>query len=229
MFSQDLRPVMRRALDGHLLLEHPFYRRWEAGALAPGELAAYAGQYRHIEAALPMTLGVITAACPDGEARRMVDANLSDELGTPAPHLELFDAFAFAVGATGYEPPTPATEALIGTQIDAAERDATAGLAALAAYEVQAAEIATTKANGLRRHYRIPEEGVRFWDVHAAMEEEHADWSLRALAELADGPDDVSSPARAAAQTWWAFLDEREASKGKEAVTSNPRSAQNDR
>lgn len=205
---------MRRALDGHLLLDHPFYRRWEVGTLAPGELAAYAGQYRHIEAALPRTLGVIAAASPDGEARRMVEANLSDELGTPEPHLELFDAFARAVGASGDEPATPATVSLIGAQLDAASRDAVSGLAALAAYEVQAAEIAATKAEGLRKRYGIPEEGVRFWDVHATMEDEHADWSLRALAELADGRPDVGGPARAAAQAWWLFLDEREASKG---------------
>ena len=30
-------------IGGKRLLDHPFYRRWEAGTLARGELAAYAG------------------------------------------------------------------------------------------------------------------------------------------------------------------------------------------
>jgi pyrroloquinoline quinone (PQQ) biosynthesis protein C len=214
MISSELRCVIAQAVDGRRLLEHPFYRRWEAGAVAPAELAAYAGQYRHIEAALPRTLAAIAAASPDGGARRMVEANLSDELGRPAPHLELFDAFASAVGASTDCTASPATEALIGTQLDASAQHAAAGLATLAAYETQAAEIAATKADGLRRHYRIAEEGIRFWDVHSAMEEDHADWSLQALAELTDSAADVSSPARAAAEAWWAFLDEREVATG---------------
>src|SRR5207253_1165295 len=135
------RSVIAQAVDGRRLLEHPFYRRWEAGALEPAELAAYAGQYRHIEAALPRTLAAIAAASPDGAARRLVEANLSDELGRPEPHLELFDAFASAVGARTDCAASAATEALIGTQLDAAAVDPAAGLATLVAYETQAAEI----------------------------------------------------------------------------------------
>lgn len=213
MISPELRSVIAQAVDGRRLLEHPFYRRWEAGALAPAELAAYAGQYRHIEAALPRTLAAISAAS-DGAARRLVEANLSDELGRPEPHLDLFDAFASAVGARTDCAASAATEALVGTQLDAAAVDPAAGLATLAAYETQAAEIAATKADGLRRRYRIPEEGIRFWDVHSAMEEDHADWSLQALAELTDGTAAVSGPAHAAAEAWWAFLDEREVAAG---------------
>lgn len=203
--------LVHEALDGRRLLEHPFYRRWEAGALARAELAAYAGQYRHIEAALPAVLGAVTATMPDDRPRRMVEANLADELGVPAPHLELFDAFASAVGASAACAPSPATGAVVGTQLCAAAGSAASGLAALAAYETQAAEIAATKASGLRRHYGIAEEGIRFWDVHASMEVDHADWSLRALAELTDGADDVRAAAGATAAAWWAFLDEREA------------------
>ena len=44
----------------------------------------------------------------------------------------------------------------------------------VAAYEVQAADIAATKADGLRRHYGVDPQGTRFWDVHAGQEVEHA-------------------------------------------------------
>ena len=56
-------------LRSRRLLAHPFYRRWEAGTLERGELASYAGQYRHFEAALPVVLERIAAGLPDGRAR----------------------------------------------------------------------------------------------------------------------------------------------------------------
>jgi hypothetical protein len=43
----------RGALQGRRLLSHPFYQRWSRGDLRLGELGAYAGQYRFIEARLP--------------------------------------------------------------------------------------------------------------------------------------------------------------------------------
>ena len=92
-------------IGGKRLLHHPFYRRWEAGTLASGELAAYAEQYRHIEAALPEVLSRVASNLPDGPARAAVNANLSDELGRPAPHLELFGTFAAAAGARRGAPP----------------------------------------------------------------------------------------------------------------------------
>ena len=41
--------LLAEAIVGRHLLAHPFYRRWEAGTLSEGGLAAYAEQYRHIE------------------------------------------------------------------------------------------------------------------------------------------------------------------------------------
>ena len=49
--------VVGAALDGKRLLDHPFYRRWEAGEVTLGELADYASQYRHFESYLPNFLG----------------------------------------------------------------------------------------------------------------------------------------------------------------------------
>jgi pyrroloquinoline quinone (PQQ) biosynthesis protein C len=162
-------------IGGKRLLDHPFYRRWEAGTLASGELAAYAEQYRHIEAALPQVLSQVASNLPDGPARAAVNANLSDELGRPAPHLDLFDTFAAAAGARCGAPPTLATRSLTGLQLSAAASDPVRGLGVLAAYETQAAAVAATKAAGLRRHYGIDGPGVAFWDVHADLEADHAD------------------------------------------------------
>lgn len=45
--NADLETCVRESLADRQLLEHPFYRRWEAGELSREELTRYAEQYRH--------------------------------------------------------------------------------------------------------------------------------------------------------------------------------------
>jgi pyrroloquinoline-quinone synthase len=209
MLLTELDALLDDILSSRRLLAHPFYRRWEAGTLEPGELASYAAQYRHFEAALPVVLERIADALPAGRPRQLVEDNLADERGVPAPHLELFDAFADAVGAVPAAM-TPATRSLVDLYLSAAVTSPVAALSAVAAYEVQAPDIAVSKAEGLRSRYGLDDHGTRFWDVHAGIDEGHGAWMLAALGQLADGANDVAAPATAAADAWWAFLDERQ-------------------
>ena len=210
MHTQRIHEVLAEAIVGRHLLAHPFYRRWEAGTLAEGELAAYAEQYRHIERELPVTLSAIASALPEGRARSLVEANLSDELGSPEPHVQLFESFAKAAGATPDAPATPSTAALLALVRTAAATDPAAALAMVAAYEIQAADIAASKSDGLRRHYGMDEQGTRFWDVHRTQEVDHAGWSMEALEDLGADPDLVQAGAIVSADSWWLFLSERE-------------------
>jgi len=210
MHTQRIHEVLAEATVGRHLLAHPFYRRWEAGTLSEGELAAYAEQYRHIERELPVTLAAIAAALPEGRARDLVEANLADELGTPEPHAELFESFALASGARAEAPATPSTAALLALVRTAAANDPATALAMIATYEVQAADIASSKSDGLRRHYGFDEKGTRFWDVHRTQEVDHAGWSMEALGELGADPDVVQAAAIVSADSWWLFLSERE-------------------
>ncbi|MHB8680665.1 MAG: iron-containing redox enzyme family protein [Acidimicrobiales bacterium] len=203
------RAILDEVLADRRLLTHPFYTRWEAGELSAPELAAYAGQYRHFEQALPEVLEAVASSLEHGPARRLVEANLADERGVPAPHLELFDDFARAMGAEVHAVPTPATNALVSMYRDAAAAPVSA-LAAIAAYEVQSPAIATSKAEGLRTRYGVSEAGTRFWDVHGTMDEAHASWAVEALVAMGASPEQVRESARAAADAWWAFLDERQ-------------------
>jgi pyrroloquinoline quinone (PQQ) biosynthesis protein C len=203
--------ILAQSLDGRRLLEHPFYRRWEQGTLSDGELAAYAEQYRAVEAELPEVLAMIAAALPPGPAQDLVAANLADERGAPVAHVVLFESFADAVGARRAVPPTPATAGLIATYRELAAASPAEGLAAVAAYEVQAAEIARTKGDSLRRHYGLDGGGTAFWDLHAEIEATHCRWSSSALGSLEVAPDRLRVAATASAGAWWAFLDEREA------------------
>ncbi len=211
MDSDQLRDVIAGALEGRRLLEHPFYRRWEAGALAEGELAAYAEQYRYAERALPAVLAAVIGGLPEGAAADLVAAILADEESVPEPHVELFESFASAVRARRDAPAGPAVSELVELELSAAASDPVAALAMVASYEVQAAAIAATKSAGLTDHYSVDGDGTRFWDVHAQMELDHADWAVEALALLAPDPSQVCSAAVSGAEAWWRFLDEREA------------------
>ena len=207
------------ALHGRMLLTHPFYVRWEQGALHPGELGMYASQYRSFEAALPVVLSaVVDGLRAEGstEVADLVQRNLTDELGRPEPHLALFDRFAAAVStsessADGRSLEGPAAAGLVATYLDMVEEGPVAALSALAAYETQASAIAASKAEGLRRWYGIEDAGVAFWDVHASMDVDHGDWALDALARLDADPAVVANAAKRGADAWWALLDEREA------------------
>ena len=210
MHTQRIHEVLTEAIVGRHLLTHPFYRRWEAGTLCEGELAAYAEQYRHIERELPVTLAAIADALPPGRARQLVEANLADELGSPEPHAQLFESFARAAGAEADVPATPSTAALLALVRTAAANDPATALAMVAAYEVQAADIAASKSDGLRRHYGMDAEGTAFWDVHRTQEVAHAGWSVEALADMGADPDAVQVAALVSADSWWLFLSERE-------------------
>jgi pyrroloquinoline quinone (PQQ) biosynthesis protein C len=210
MHTQPMHEVLAEAIVGRHLLAHPFYRRWEAGTLTEGELAAYAEQYRHIERELPVTLAGIAEALPPGRARELVEANLADELGSPEPHTELFESFARATGARPDAPATPSTAALLAVVRTTAANDPVAALAMVAAYEVQAADIAASKGDGLRGHYGFDGDGTRFWDVHRTQEVDHAGWSLEALSALEADLDVVQAAATVSADSWWLFLSERE-------------------
>ena len=70
MSTSSTSSLVRAALAGRRLLEHPFYRRWEAGEVSMGELADYAAQYCHFEDYLPGFLTTLVASLPEGPRPR---------------------------------------------------------------------------------------------------------------------------------------------------------------
>src|SRR5580704_1248511 len=158
MTPDQLQADLAAALADRQLLAHPFYRRWEAGTLQTGELGAYAAQYEHFEAALPGLLRALLARLEPGDAADLVARNLADEESNPDPHVAVFAGFAEAVGSRDTAP-SAVTLRLLATYRSLIEASAAEGLAAVVAYEMQAPMIAESKADGLRRHYRIDESG----------------------------------------------------------------------
>ena len=94
---------------------------------------------------------------------------------------------------------------------DAAEEGPVAALAVVGAYEVQAGEIAASKAASLSDLYGMSADGTRFWDVHSTMECDHAEWTTQALNDLGASSGEVADWASRSATAWWAFLDDRHA------------------
>ena len=151
MTPEQLKADLQRTLADRQLLGHPFYRRWVAGELTLADVGAYAGQYRHFETALPGMLRRLGDGLPAGPAADLVGQNLADEESNPAPHAMLFEGFASAVGAPASVPASPATAQLIATYEELIDAGSPGGLSAFVAYEMQAASIAASKADGLRR------------------------------------------------------------------------------
>jgi pyrroloquinoline quinone (PQQ) biosynthesis protein C len=213
MVPTDVTAAFDRALSSRRLLSHPYYRAWEAGTLTAADLAAYAGQYRHIERCLPDVLVAARDHIDDARPRQLVEANLADEVSRPKSHVELFEAFAAAVGVTAEAAPSEATARLVGLYRAAATDSAVAALAVVGAYEAQAAEIAAVKAESLRALYGLDRAGTEFWDVHADLDDLHAGWTGDALTGLGADPEAVREWAGRSADAWWAFLDERESAR----------------
>jgi len=212
MDRTHLAAALDTALAGHRLLDHPFYRRWSEGGVGLDELRTYAAQYRHFEAMLPSHLEAVAAGASP-RLREQVLANLADEAGGAVTHVELFDRFASALGAEDTAP-SPAMTSLLETYAASRDAGAVAGFAAVLAYERQAPEVSASKAEGLRRQDILDDDhALAFWDLHATLDTDHAEWALDALAAEVDDAETVVAPAACAARAWWEFLDEREAAR----------------
>ena len=130
----------------------------------------------------------------------------------PAPHLELFEGFADAVGAPAAADASPAT-VRFGESVHRLwpTESPVAALASLAAYEIQAAEIAGSKAEGLRLRYGVTDDGCALLGRPLRGRRGPRDVDRRRPGCVAADSDEVRDAASAAASAWWAFLDEREA------------------
>ena len=164
---------VRRRWD---VLAHPFYRRWTHGELERSDLAFYAGQYRHAVVALA-----------DATARAGDVGHAEDERG----HIELWDRFLHSVGGDPGATPTSHTAACVAAWADP-QRDRAATLAALYAIESAQPAISETKRAGLVECYgaQRDSDATRYFDVHAAIDHDHAAHDRRELAAVMTAADE---------------------------------------
>jgi pyrroloquinoline-quinone synthase len=175
------------------VLEHPFYRRWEAGELTRDELRFYTGEYRHAVVALA---GAAANAGDAGHARE------------EAAHVALWDRFADSLDA-------PLDRAPRGETVRCAEswsrEEPLEAQAVLYAVESAQPAISRTKLTGLVEHYGFDGDGpaTEYFRVHATRDVEHAAAAKAALVADATAEDTerLVAAAEHALRGNWELLD----------------------
>src|SRR5882724_9302920 len=209
------------------LLCHPFYKAWSAGELTRDDLRQYAEDYYHHVEAFPKYLAELGIRLDEGELRRAVLANMTDEkggedlFGNPqSSHAELWLDFVEGMGG-GRKPkrqPVVEVRQLIshfhriaggGTQDEA--------LAAFYAYESQVPRVAQEKDRGLRELYAADQKTRAYFTLHTTADVHHSRiWRTQLEKRIQENPDAAEralAAAESAAKTLWNALDGVEASR----------------
>lgn len=186
------------------VLEHPFYVRWSAGELTSEELAYYAGEYRHAVVALAEAVEA-TAQASDPALRAELEQHVAQEVA----HVDLWDEFASAVGAT--ERVEPGAETMECARSWTASQDVLGGLVTLYTIESGQPAISQTKLEGLVEHYGMTPEGpaTEYFELHRKLDHEHAAHSKRLIEDRLEGADQerLLEVAEDALRGNWKLLD----------------------
>jgi pyrroloquinoline-quinone synthase len=214
------------------LLCHPFYKAWSAGELTHNDLREYAEDYySHVEA-FPSYLAQFGVRLEDGELRRAVLANMSDEQGGEGssgkqerPHSELWLDFVEGMGGSRVSQRHSSEE--IRQLLSSFQNVASSGtpeeaLAAFYAYESQVPRIAQEKNRGLRDLYGANEKTRGYFTLHATADVYHSQvWRKQLEKRVRTNPETAEKTliaAENAAKALWNALDGIEARRMKRAA-----------
>jgi pyrroloquinoline-quinone synthase len=210
----------------HDLLCHPFYKAWSAGELTRDDLQEYGQDYYHHVEAFPSYLAELGVRLEEGELRRAVLANLSDEKGgedvygePAAAHSELWLDFVEGMGASremrGHEPVAEVGELTAFFHRVASEGTPEEALAAFYAYESQVPRVAAAKARGLREMYGAEEKTYGYFTLHTTADVYHSRvWRDQLGKRVKANPqaaEKALAAGEAAAKALWHALDGIEA------------------
>jgi pyrroloquinoline-quinone synthase len=213
--------LLEERIHKYDLLCHPFYKAWSAGKLTRDDLRAYAEDYYpHVEA-FPGYLAQLGVRLEEGELRRAVLANMTDEeggedsFGEPErSHSELWLDFVEGIGGSRVSRRRPVGE--VGKLIEwfqsvAREGTPEEALAAFYAYESQVPRVAQEKDRGLRELYGADEKTRGYFTLHATADVYHAQVWRKQLERRVTANPEIAKKALAAAESaakaLWAVLD----------------------
>ena len=215
------------------LLCHPFYKAWAAGELTRDDLREYAEDYYHHVEAFPTYLAELGIRLQEGELRRAVLANLTDEKGgedafgePERSHAELW--LDFVEGMGGSRRPKRPRVAEIRTLGSWFHRVASEGtpeeaLAAFYAYESQVPRVAEEKDRGLRERYGANKKTRAYFTLHTTADVYHSQvWRKQLEKRIKANPQTAEkalAAAEGAARALWKALDGIEA-RGRERVAA---------
>jgi pyrroloquinoline-quinone synthase len=215
MASPDVLDELDEIIRERSILQHPFYQAWEHGTLTQDQLATYARIYYPHVRAFPEYLESALSQTESPSIRAELEDNLADERGNPAPHDELWLAFAQGLGVPREQvtdaAPHAAARAIVDTFQSLADQSLASGLAALYAYESQQPEVSCTKLAGLRGHYGIEDAAtLEYFEVHEAADVRHRQGERDALAaclEAGASATELKDATRRALDAYWGLLD----------------------
>jgi pyrroloquinoline-quinone synthase len=217
--------LLEERIHKYDLLCHPFYKAWSAGKLTRDDLRAYAEDYYpHVEA-FPGYLAQLGVRLEEGELRRAVLANMTDEdggedsFGEPErSHSELWLDFVEGMGGSRVSRRRPVGEVrqlIEWFQSVAREGIPEEALAAFYAYESQVPRVAQEKDRGLRELYGADEKTRGYFTLHATADIYHAQvWRKQLERQVTANPETAEkalAAAESAAKALWAVLDGFEA------------------
>lgn len=225
METKEFLSLLEERIHQHDLLCHPFYKAWSAGELTEEDLRAYAEDYYpHVEA-FPGYLAQLGVRLEEGELRRAVLANMTDEKGgedsfgePERSHAELWLDFVEGVGGSRVPKRRPVGEVrklISWFQKVASEGTVEEALAAFYAYESQVPRIAQEKNRGLRELYGANEKTRSYFTLHATADVHHANvWRAQLQKRVKASPETAAkalAAAETAAKALWRVLDGFEA------------------
>ena len=153
--------------------------------------------------------GNLSARSPRVLPGSSLPPTLPTKLETPSPTCNCSSALRQLSAPVQPSPPRPWPISSV-LQTTSSTGGTLHGLAGFLAYQCQAAAVARSKADGLRRHYGLDEHAISFWEHHAEVDVRHTDWAVSTLSEISGTTQGLGTSLRQAADAWWAFLDERE-------------------
>ena len=179
-------------IDKHHLLNHSFYKAWNAGELPKETIREYAAQYFQHVSLFPRYLSAIHSNCDDIKTRQLLLENLNEEDQGKENHPELWMRFAEGMGNTrknvNETAPIKETKELVETfqKLSKSEKYHI-GLAALYCYESMQPEISETKKDGLQKFYNINDENtLKFFTVHMHADKWHRKVVRNIIKKVAD-------------------------------------------
>ncbi len=179
-------------IEKHHLLNHSFYKAWNAGKLPKETIREYAAQYFQHVSLFPRYLSAIHSNCDDIRTRQLLLENLNEEDQGKENHPELWMRFAEGMGNTrknvNETVPIKETEELVKIfkKLSKSEKYHI-GLAALYCYESMQPEISETKKDGLQKFYNINDEDtLKFFTVHMHADKWHRKVVRNIIKRVAD-------------------------------------------
>jgi pyrroloquinoline-quinone synthase len=207
------------------LLCHPFYQAWAAGKLTRDDLREYAEDYYHHVEAFPTYLAELGIRLQEGELRRAVLANMTDEKGgedsfgePERAHSALWLDFVEGMGGSRFSKRKPVgeiRELVCWFHRVASEGTAEEALAAFYAYESQVPRVAQEKDRGLRDLYGADAKTRAYFTLHTTADVYHSQvWRKQLEKRIKANPqaaEKALAAAENAARALWKALDGIEA------------------